>query len=60
MGLSIKDEELLREKYAKIEKKRQKASIEELLAIADETSALLDRPYLSHELLLYDMDGIPK
>ena len=52
--------EALRERYAKIERKNGKASVEELLAIADRAAAHLKPPYLNHAELLYDAHGLPK
>jgi antitoxin VapB len=52
--------EALRERYARIERRKGKASIEELLAIADRASAFLKRPYADHAELLYGEDGLPK
>lgn len=52
--------EALRERYARIERRKAKASIEELLAIADRASAFLKRPYPDHAELLYGEDGLPK
>ena len=50
----------LRERYAQIEKQRGRASVEELLTIADRAAAHLKRPYADHAELLYDEDGLPK
>lgn len=50
----------LRERYAQIEKQRGRASVEELLAIADRAAAHLKRPYADHAELLYDENGLPK
>lgn len=52
--------EALRERYAQIEKQRGRASVEELLAIADRAAAHLRRPYADHAELLYDENGLPK
>lgn len=52
--------EALRERYARLERRRGKASVEELLAIADRAAALVKRPYLDHAQLLYDENGLPK
>ena len=46
--------EALRERLAKIERARSRASVEELLAIADRAAAHVKRPYLDHAELLYD------
>jgi antitoxin VapB len=52
--------EALRERYARIEHRRTKASVEELLAIADRAASHVKRPYLDHAELLYDQNGLPK
>jgi antitoxin VapB len=52
--------EALRERYARIEQRRTKATVEELLAIADRASSHVKRPYLNHAELLYDKNGLPK
>jgi antitoxin VapB len=52
--------EALREQLAKIERRKKKASVEELLAIADRASVRLTRPYIDHAELLYDEHGLPK
>lgn len=50
----------LRERYARIERRARKASVEELLAIADQAAAHVKRPYVDHAELLYDENGLPK
>jgi antitoxin VapB len=51
----------LRERYARIEHRKGKASVEELLAIADRAAGRLkQRPYPDHADLLYDENGLPK
>lgn len=52
--------EALRERFARIERRKSKASVEELLAIADRAAANLKRPYADHAELLYDENGLPK
>ena len=52
--------EALRERYARIERQKGKASVEELLAIADRAAAYVKRPYPDHAELLYDERGLPK
>lgn len=52
--------EALRERYARIERRKGKASVEELLAIADRAAARVKPPYLDHAELLYDENGLPK
>jgi antitoxin VapB len=50
----------LRERYARIEQRRGKASIAELLAIADRAAAHVTRPYSDHADFLYYENGLPK
>ncbi len=52
--------EALRERYARLERRKGRASVEELLAIADRAAAQVKRPYVDHAELLYDGDGLPK
>ena len=52
--------EALRDRLAKIEAARSRASVVELLAIADRAAAHLKRPYVDHAELLYDEQGLPK
>lgn len=52
--------EALRERYERIRNRSGKASVEELLAIAERASAHVKRPYLDHAELLYDEHGLPK
>lgn len=52
--------EALRERYARIEHRKGRASVEELLAIADRAAAHVKRPYVDHGELLYDENGLPK
>ena len=52
--------EALRERYGRLQSRRGKASVEELLAIARRASALVKRPYLDHAEFLYDERGLPK
>ena len=52
--------EALRERYAKIEHRKGRASLNELLAIADRAAAHVKRPYADHADLLYDENGLPK
>ena len=52
--------EALRERYAKIEHRKGRANVDELLAIADRAAAHLKRPYPDHADLLYDENGLPK
>ncbi|MDB5395713.1 MAG: hypothetical protein JWM91_3219 [Rhodospirillales bacterium] len=50
----------LRERYARLEQRKGRAGIDEILAIADRVSAHIKGPYLDHGELLYDEHGLPK
>lgn len=50
----------LRERYEKLEKRKAKPSLEELMAIAKRVSRGVQRPYVDHGDLLYDEYGLPK
>ena len=52
--------EALRERYEHLNHRRSKASVEELLAIAQRCSNQVKRPYLDHAEFLYDEHGLPK
>lgn len=52
--------ESLRERHAKLEKRKAKASLEDLMAIAKRASRTVKRPYVEHGELLYDEQGLPK
>ena len=52
--------ESLRERHAKIEKHKDKASLAELMAIAKRAARAVKRPYVEHGQLLYDEHGLPK
>jgi len=52
--------EALRERYERLRRRRAKASVEELLAIARRSSAHVKGPYLDHSKFLYDERGLPK
>ncbi|CAN7284032.1 type II toxin-antitoxin system VapB family antitoxin [Bosea sp. LjRoot237] len=52
--------EALRERWNKIERQKGRASVEELLLIAERAAANVKRPYADHAELLYDESGIPK
>jgi antitoxin VapB len=52
--------EALRERLARIERTQARASVEELLAIADRAAAHVKRPTLDHAELIYDEHGLPK
>jgi len=52
--------EALRERYERLQHRRGKATVEELLAIAKRASSQVKRPYLDHAEFLYDEHGLPK
>ena len=52
--------EALRERYQKLRNRKGKASVKELLAIAQRISAQVKRPYIDHGKYLYDKHGLPK
>lgn len=52
--------EALRERWSKIERRKGRASVEELLQIANRAAAHAKGPYTDHADLLYDESGLPK
>jgi len=42
-----------------LDQRRGRASVEDLLAIADRTAVFVRRPYADHADLLYDESGLP-
>ena len=52
--------EALRERLARLEQQSARASVEELLAIAERSAAHVKRPYLNHADFLYDERGLPR
>ena len=50
----------LRERYEHLQKRRAKASVDELRAIAERAAAHVKRPYRDHAEFLYDECGLPK
>lgn len=52
--------EALRERFERLQSRKGKASVEELLAIAKRASAHVKGPYLDHAAFLYDEAGLPK
>jgi antitoxin VapB len=52
--------EALRERLARLERQSARASVEELLAIAERAASHVKRPYLDHAEFLYDEHGLPK
>ena len=51
--------ETLRERLIRLERQSARASVEELLLIADRAASQVKRPYLHHAELLYDEHGLP-
>lgn len=51
--------EALREKYQRIQRKRRKATFEELREISERAAAHVRKPYVNHAELLYDESGLP-
>lgn len=52
--------EALRERYERLQKRRGKATLDELLTIAGRVAAHVKGPYLDHAAFLYDEQGLPK
>jgi antitoxin VapB len=52
--------EALRERLSRLERRRARASVEELLAIARRAASHVKRPCLDHAELLYDEHGLPR
>lgn len=52
--------EALRERHARLERRKGKASVEELRRIAARAAAHVKGPYPDHGELLYDENGLPK
>jgi len=52
--------ESLRERYERLQRRRGKASVEELLAIARRAAAHVKGPRIDHAEFLYDEHGLPK
>ena len=52
--------EALRDRLKVVEQAKGKASLEELMAIARQSAALVKGPYPDHGDLLYDEHGLPK
>jgi antitoxin VapB len=50
----------LRDRHEKLEKRKSRASLAELLTIAKRASRSVKRPYVDHGKLLYDEHGLPK
>ena len=52
--------EALRQRLDRLERRKAKASVEEILAIAKRTSAHLEGRYREHGDVLYDESGLPR
>lgn len=52
--------EVLRDRFERLQSRKRKVSVEELLAIAKRASAQVKCPYLDHNVFLYDENGLPK
>lgn len=52
--------EALRERFERLPSRQQKASLEELRAIAHRFTALAKGPIIDHAEYLYDEHGLPK
>jgi antitoxin VapB len=52
--------EALRERLSRLERRSARASVEELLAIAERASSHVKRPYVDHAELSYDEHGLPR
>jgi antitoxin VapB len=52
--------EALRERFERLKQAEGKASVEELLAIAERAAAHVKGPYADHDEYLYDDRGLPK
>jgi antitoxin VapB len=52
--------EALRERLSQLERRSGRASVEELLAIAERAASHVKRPYVDHAELLYDAHGLPR
>ncbi|MBV8206924.1 MAG: type II toxin-antitoxin system VapB family antitoxin [Acidobacteria bacterium] len=50
----------LRDRRERLQNRKRRASVTELLAIADRASVHVRRPYADHAELLYDENGLPK
>ncbi len=50
----------LRKRYELIQSRKEKVSVEELIAIAERSSVQVKRPYVDHAAFLYNEHGLPK
>jgi antitoxin VapB len=51
--------EALRDRLSRIERQRERASVDELMAIARRSAGLVTKPYRDHADELYDANGLP-
>jgi antitoxin VapB len=52
--------EALRERLSRLERRRARAGVEELLAIAERAASPVKRPLVDHAELSYDEHGLPR
>jgi antitoxin VapB len=52
--------EALRERLSRLERRSARASVEELLAIAERAASHVKQPHIDHADLLYDEHGLPR
>ena len=52
--------EALRERLSRLERRSARASVEELLAIAERAASHAKHPHVDHAELLYDEHGLPR
>jgi antitoxin VapB len=52
--------EALRERLSRLERRSARASVEDLLAIAERAASHVKRPYVDHAELLFDEHGLPR
>ena len=52
--------EALRQRYERLQRRRDKASVEELLPIGRRAAAHVKGPHVDHAEFLYDDHGLPK
>jgi antitoxin VapB len=50
----------LRERLDSLQRRKRKASVQEMLSIADRIATHVRVPYVDHGELLYDEQGLPK
>lgn len=52
--------EALRDRLSRLERQRGRASLSELLTIANRAASLVTQPYLTHGEELFNDDGLPR